>query len=75
MLKIENLSVGFDTSKGRFTVLDGLSYHLKKGEILAVVVSVLSLPISVVALVIEVQLAAIFESNEFVEALYSRYDT
>lgn len=37
MLKIENLSVGFDTSKGRFTVLDGLSYHLKKGEILAVV--------------------------------------
>jgi len=37
VLKIENLSVGFDTSKGRFTVLDGLSYHLKKGELLAVV--------------------------------------
>lgn len=37
MLKIENLSVGFDTSKGRFTVLEGLSYHLKRGEVLAVV--------------------------------------
>ena len=37
MLKIENLSVGFDTPRGLITVLDNLSYHLKKGEVLAVV--------------------------------------
>ena len=37
MLNINNLSVCFDTPQGRIKVLDNLSYHLKKGEVLAIV--------------------------------------
>ena len=37
MLKINNLSVSFDTPQGRIKVLDNLSYRLEKGEVLAVV--------------------------------------
>lgn len=37
LLEIENLCVSFDTSAGLFTVLDGVSYSVDNGEVLAIV--------------------------------------
>ena len=37
LLEIENLSVSFDTSTGPFKALDGASYRVEAGEVLAIV--------------------------------------
>ncbi|WP_108661667.1 ABC transporter ATP-binding protein [Acuticoccus kandeliae] len=37
MLEIENLSISFDTAAGPFTALDGVSYSVGPGEVLAIV--------------------------------------
>ena len=37
LLEIENLSVSFDTSTGPFRALDGASYRVEAGEVLAIV--------------------------------------
>ncbi|MEK9871768.1 MAG: ATP-binding cassette domain-containing protein, partial [Gammaproteobacteria bacterium] len=37
LLKIENLSVGFRTDRGRVQAVDGVSLHVDKGETLAIV--------------------------------------
>ncbi|MBL4646978.1 MAG: ABC transporter ATP-binding protein [Rhizobiales bacterium] len=37
LLEIENLCVSFDTSAGLFTALDGVSYSVDNGEVLAIV--------------------------------------
>ena len=37
LLEIENLTVEFDTVNGRFRALDGVSYRVEAGEVLAIV--------------------------------------
>ena len=37
MLNIKNLSLSVDTPNGQVKILEDLSYHLAKGEVLAVV--------------------------------------
>lgn len=37
ILRIENLTVEFETANGQFRALDGVSYHIDPGEVLAIV--------------------------------------
>ena len=37
LLRVENLSTSFQTERGRMKAVDGVSFHVNKGELMAVV--------------------------------------